>query len=277
MSSIQRGTPQYPERLLALKDPPAQLFVRGSLALEGPSLAIVGARRASEAGLAFTEALASCAAQAGVRIISGGAIGVDAAAHWGAIRSGGRTLVVLPSTVERPLPRSNHRLFTAALEAGGGLVSEYATEEGKHMFSARNRIIAALADRVLVVEAAARSGTQHTVKAALRLGRPLAAVTWGPRDPRGEGARAVFSGGGRPISCEADLLEWMDLGDAPADPAPPLGVDEALWELLKDGPREVEWIAAQLDVPLPQLMVRLSQAELMGALTRAGVGSYRRA
>lgn len=276
MISILRGDPAYPARLGQLSDPPARLFVRGALPPPGPSLAIVGARRASQEGRQFAEELACAAAQAGALIISGGALGVDAAAHAGALRGGGRTLVVLPSTVERPLPRSNHKLFMQLLDAGGALVSEYEAEEGKHMFSARNRIIAALADRVLVVEAAARSGTQHTVKAARALGRPLAAVTWGPKDKRGEGARGVFSAAGRPISCVEDLLEWMNLSPA-AEPAPPLGVDAELWALLKDGPREVEWLSARLGVPLPQLMVRLSQAELMGALSRAGVGSYRRA
>lgn len=208
------GEPGYPDRLLALPRPPPVVYVRGPLPELSPSVAIVGARRASELGRAIAERWARALSSQGVTIVSGGAIGVDAAAHAGAIAGGRPTLVVLPTPLESPSPVSNRRLFDSVLAAGGAWLSEYEGPVKRHFFCARNRLMAALVDLVVVVEAGAASGTRYTVAAARRLGRPIAAVPWALGDPGGLGCLAVLSIGGSPVTSTNDVLKL--LGKKPA-------------------------------------------------------------
>lgn len=164
-------------RLAQARPLPLLLFVRGNPALlhHPHPLAIVGSRRAHPRSIAWARAQASTYARGGALVVSGGAAGIDAAAHQGALDACAPTLAFVGHAIDRIYPRINATLFARILATGGALVSEHAplsvTFASAH--ACRNRLIAALAEQVLVVEAGVASGTLGTARAARRLGRPL--------------------------------------------------------------------------------------------------------
>lgn len=173
----------YPQRLVDLHDPPPALFARGDLSLLGKtSVAIVGSRRATPYGRRCTEMVARALARRGVVVISGLAMGIDGVAHRAALEVFGPTLAVLGNGPDTYRPKSNQRLGTMIAESGL-IVSEYppGVDAQPYHFPQRNRIIAALADALIVVEAATRSGALITVDHALDLGRDIYGVP-GPID-----------------------------------------------------------------------------------------------
>jgi DNA processing protein len=186
--TVVRGAPGYPATLEDLPDPPARLWLRApadaarlAACLRPPLVAVVGARRATAAGTAFTRRLAADLAAAGVGVVSGLALGIDAAAHEGALEGRGRTLAVLGCGVDRTYPRANSGLADR-IATDGAVVSEYepGTPPAPWRFPARNRIVAALASATVVVEASGRSGALITAAVALELGRDVLAVPGSP-------------------------------------------------------------------------------------------------
>ena len=171
-------------RLDNLPDPPAEkLYARGeqietALALETPTVAIVGARSCTDYGAHVARQFAFELAAAGVTVVSGLARGVDGWAHRGALEAGGRTVAVLGCGIDRDYPRAHADLARQIADNGGGIVSEYepGVPPAPWRFPARNRIIAALADTVLIVEARERSGALITVDLAMEIGRPIYAI-----------------------------------------------------------------------------------------------------
>ena len=164
MPPVMKGEERYPSRLLVLGNPPQALWVRGKLpAQERPSVALVGARAATGTGCVRARTLAFDLARRGFFVISGGAFGIDAAAHEGALDANVPTFAILGCGVDVVYPDRHAQLF-ARITVQGGLLSEYApgTPPRARQFPARNRIIAALADAVIVVEAAHRSGALIT-------------------------------------------------------------------------------------------------------------------
>ena len=176
VTSVVLSSTDLPPRLQALHwSRPVR--VRGVLASEGPAVAIVGARVATQVGMDRAHALARHLASRGVRIVSGGALGIDGAAHRGALAGDGVTTVVLGSGLDVPYPKRHRPLFTQVLARGGALVSllEDHVEPRASTFVQRNPLIAALADVVIVVEADLRSGSLSTARAARELGRVVTA------------------------------------------------------------------------------------------------------
>ncbi|MEQ9503814.1 MAG: DNA-processing protein DprA [Deltaproteobacteria bacterium] len=255
--------PDYPPRLRELADPPDPLHLRGPLDLDAPAVAIVGARRASQHGCDLTRRLAAHLASYGVTIVSGGALGVDAAAHAGALEGGGKTWVVLPTPLDQPSPRTNRLLFDRILEAGGAWLSERETPGHKSAFRDRNRIIAALADLTVVVEARARSGTFYTADAAVRLGRPLWVLPWGLEDPRGEAGRVWARRGASLMNTPDDLLRALQIPKrrrkrrraAPAS---------ALLDSITRAPTSAEALAREHGRPVASILAELLHLELTG-------------
>ena len=223
MTVLRRRRPGYPGRLLELHDPPAELHLCGGhpelLAWERPVVAIVGSRRAGEAGLGMARELARGAAAAGALVVSGLALGVDAAAHEGALAAGAPTLAVLGSGPDVAYPRTNRGLYARIL-AAGLIVSEYppGTEPAPWRFPARNRLIAALADAVVVVEAKVRSGALITADHALDLGRDVLAVPGWPAFSGAGGTNALLKAGAGLIESVEDLNGWLGL-EVPASRA----------------------------------------------------------
>jgi len=170
---LEPGDAGYPQRLGALQTPPT-LHVRGALS-EGSAIAIVGARAASMKGIERAHAIAKHVAAHGVRVVSGGALGIDGAAHRGAKAA---TTVVLGSGIDVLYPARHIELFEAIVASGGALVSMFprGTTPRAGTFIKRNAIISALADAVIVVEADVRSGSLSTAGAAFKQGRLVGAA-----------------------------------------------------------------------------------------------------
>jgi len=210
------AAPELPVGVEELADAPARLWAVGTLPRR-PAVAIVGTRRADRDALGFARRLARELAERGVGILSGGAEGVDAAARRGALEGEGLTWVVQAAPLDRPYPGKHRRLFGEILERGGGWLSE--TPPGSpaypSRFLARNRIVAALADAVVVVQAPARSGALSTARRARELGRPLLATPHAPWDPRGEGCLRLLRKGARLCASADDVAEALGLGRAP--------------------------------------------------------------
>jgi DNA processing protein len=197
----------YPERLRRLEDPPSVLWWAGAPALlRAPTVAIVGTRRASADGRRVAWLLAERAVQLGACVVSGLAVGIDAAAHEGALHSGGATIAVTGTGVDVPYP-AEHAALLDTIRARGLVLSE-APPGGRAsvgVFPRRNRIIAALADLVIVVEAGHRSGALNTAQHAVTLAVPIAAVPGSITTPQNAGSNALLRDGAPVIASLDDL------------------------------------------------------------------------
>lgn len=211
----------YPKRLLQLADMPPQLFIKGALPTDSePSVAIVGARMCSNYGKAQAYEYARVLSQAGVQIISGMARGIDGYAHRGALEGGGRTFAVLGCGVDICYPRENLDLYRK-IPKQGGILSEYEnnTPPFSRNFPRRNRIISALADIVLVIEAKERSGSLITVDAALEQGKTVFALPGRVCDELSKGCNRLISQGAGVADTPKTLLdelqiEYVKIGNA---------------------------------------------------------------
>ena len=191
----------YPPALLDLEDPPASIHGIGEPGALAPGLAIVGARKATPYGISCAEHFAMRAAQAGITVVSGGAIGCDQAAHRGALKGGGRTVVVLGGGADVVYPRGARSLFQQVVDGGGALISEqpWGAEPLAWTFPLRNRIIAGLSLAVLVVEAGLPSGTFTTADAALSQGKEVMVVPGSIYSRESRGSNRLLAQGAIPI------------------------------------------------------------------------------
>ena len=213
LESICRCDPAYPPALRDLPAPPAVLHVAGGLPrllalMDGDAVAIVGSRRATPYGLEVARALARGLSVSGVVVVSGMALGIDSAAHAGALEAGAPTVAVLPHSPERPYPAGQRPLHRRIL-AGGAAVSEFCpdTSVRRWMFLARNRIIAALAAMTVVVEAGEYSGALVTARVAGELGRPLGAVPGQITTPQAAGPNRLLAAGAGVVRGPQDVLD----------------------------------------------------------------------
>jgi DNA processing protein len=220
--------PAYPALLRNIPDPPLLLFAKGNLdGLGQPGLGVVGARAATSYGRQIAESLSFQLARRGLVIISGFALGIDAAAHRGALRAGGRTVAVLGNGLDMIYPEQNRNLFDKIAETGT-LVSEYplGTKPDAFRFPARNRIISGLSLGVLVVEAAKRSGSLITARQALDQGREVFAVPGRVDSWKSEGTHRLLQEGAKLVFRAEDILEELPPGltgrPAAKTGAPPL-------------------------------------------------------
>ena len=275
----------YPATLHHLSDPPAVIYQRGdSSVLAGPGVVIVGSRQATTYGRRAAAELAARVARAGRVVISGMALGIDGAAHRGALEAGGVTAAVLGSGPDRPSPRA-HRGLAVELLRRGAMLSEYApgTPPRAHHFPRRNRLLAALADRVVVVEAAARSGALITARLALELGRDVWAVPGSVFSPVSVGTHRLLEDGARPVT---DLEGWSDslgpvdaVGRPPRPAAPDLDdpATTRVWSLLENEGISLDRLLASAGLPADRLLSTLSRLELEGWIRRLpGPGFSRR-
>ena len=199
----------YPEKLKRIEHPPYVLFVRGQIQ-SGPILAVVGTRRPSNYGQLMTERLVVDIARAGVVIVSGLALGVDALAHKAAVEAQGKTMAVLANGVDEIYPTTNHHLGLAVVEHGA-LISEYpsGTPSLKQHFVARNRIVSGMSDALLVVEGNSKSGTLITARFAKEQERELMAVPGETTNPLAAAPNSLIQAGARPVFEAGDVLEFF--------------------------------------------------------------------
>jgi len=201
----------YPEQLRAIDAPPLVLYGRGEppRLQDVPTLTIVGTRYCSSAGVYAAEKLAAVAAAAGITVISGGAVGIDAAAHRGALRAGGVTVLLMPCSLDVSYPRENAALRQSIVMNGGALLTEYAptAKAYKSHFRERNRILSGLSLATCVVEAPKRSGALMTAGFAREQGRDVYSVPGDIDRACCKGSNALLRKGAAPLCSGRDLLE----------------------------------------------------------------------
>lgn len=205
------GDASYPPRLAAVETPPDCLHLRGELP-RGPLIAIVGTRHPTSGAERFATELAADLASRGFSVCSGGAIGIDTAAHRGCMRGGAPTLVIAPSSHDRPYPECNGPLFAEVVERGGAVLSSYppGTPARRHQFFERNAVLAALSSVVVVIETALRGGARNAAKAARTLGRPVLVAPGAPWNPKATGCLHEIQKGATLLTSVKDVL--MALG-----------------------------------------------------------------
>jgi len=282
---VGRDETGYPERLKDLGSAPDPVFLAGRWDHPGPFVAIVGTRDASDDGRDVAHDLARALAECGVAILSGLARGIDAAAHEGALAADGVSGAVLGTPLDVTYPRQ-HVSLQDRVRRSLGLMSELRSGDPttRNTFAARNRMLAALADVVLVVQGRERSGALLTAKEALRLGRPVGAVPWDSRDPLGEAPHGLLREGKATLVCSADdVRRLMGLGDnarsAPRGPVPLPSLEPheaALYRALRNRPRPMDELALVSGLTAAELGVALLSLELQGIARRDPGGLARR-
>lgn len=274
------GIAPYPSRLRELPDPPSVLYVdgQGEWLDEGPVVGIVGTRAATAYGERVTREIAGQLARAGALVLSGMARGIDGAAHRGALGAGGRSGAVLGTGVDIAYPAA-HRSLHAELCERGVVVTELPPGERATggSFPERNRIIAALSDLVIVIEAGQKSGALITASRALELGRVVAAVP-GPIDsPQSAGSNELLRDGAQLIASPADALALAGLTPPPRAPAIDVGgVERVVWDALSRGALDLDALATRTALPARELMAAVTRLELSGAVECALTGEVRR-
>lgn len=206
--AIERGSDSYPPGVLDLANAPKRLYMLGNPeALQGPAIAIVGTRRPTPYGIALTELAAELAVEAGITVVSGGAIGCDQAAGMKALACGGVHVVVLGCGADVIYPSSSRDLIDKTLEAGGAVVSiaPWGTKPQRFLFPQRNRVIAALSEAVFIGEAGMPSGTFSTAEAAMELGREVLVAPGSVFSPESRGANYLIGVGACCITDEESL------------------------------------------------------------------------
>jgi DNA processing protein len=205
------GDAAYPSRLAQIEKPPLVLYVRGNLPAEARRVALVGARHSDEEGLRIARTLAEELVRSGVQVVSGGARGVDSAAHEGA-SSGAQSVAVLGCGIDVVYPPENRNLFDGMAKSGGAVVSEFApgTQPKPGNFPRRNRTIAGLSEAVVVVRAALRSGAMITADHAVEHRRRVFAVPGDPGNAISAGPTELIRlGVAEPVSSAADILDLL--------------------------------------------------------------------
>lgn len=209
---ITQDSAQYPPRLARTARPPHLLFCQGAAELNDPiAISIVGTRRADSYGLRHTRRIARELAEKGVCIVSGLALGVDAAAHWGALDAKGRTVAVLGGALDKLYPEENRKLMETIQANGGSIISEYppGTAPTRYSFVQRNRIVAGMGLGVLVTQAPHKSGALSTVNYALEEGREVFAL---PGDIDRFGSQLpnkLIGEGAHPAAAAQDILGML--------------------------------------------------------------------
>ncbi|GAA5524603.1 hypothetical protein Maes01_01160 [Microbulbifer aestuariivivens] len=274
-SLIAAGSDAYPALLAQIPRPPPLLYVRGNPdALHLPQIAVVGARRATSAGLDNARAFSRELAGAGFAITSGLALGIDAAAHRGALDAHGVTVAVMGTGIDQLYPRRNAALAEEILAGGGALVSEFAIGSGAEAgnFPRRNRIISGLSLGVLLVEAALRSGSLITARLAAEQNREVFAIPGSIHNPQSRGCHRMIREGAALVETAADIVDELGglLSEVPATDSdlsqmPPLdGVEQRVIAALGGDHRSLEQIAATTGQEPGALMATLLQLELAG-------------
>lgn len=207
---------QLPERLQHIPSPPQQLYWAGAdvkSLLQHKVVAVVGSRKLTPYGERVTYDLAHALAEQGVVIVSGLALGVDAVAHRAALDAGGHTIAVLPGPLETIYPRSHQPLAEQILQNNGALLSEYpaGTPPFRPNFIARNRLVAGLADVLLITEAAEKSGSLHTARFALEQGHDVLAVPGAITSPTSQGTNNLLKAGAKVVTGYEDVMHALGL------------------------------------------------------------------
>ncbi len=279
---ITLADPEYPRSLLEIPDPPSLLYVRGCLELlDRPTLAIVGSRSPTAQGIQNAERFASAFSDAGLIIASGLALGIDAAAHRGALSRTGDTIAFIGTGIDRIYPAKNREL---ALEIGarGAIVSEYplGTPVSASNFPRRNRLISGISRGVLVVEAAQESGSLITARLAAEQGREVFAIPGSIHSPQSRGCHKLIKQGAKLVETAQDVLEELcwNAVERGADNETAGGPDQSveLLSMMGFDPCGLDELAARSGLTADSLSVMLLHLELDGRVASLPGGRYQR-
>lgn len=279
----------YPQRLLESTDPPSLLYVNGDPTyLNHAAIGVVGSRNATPQGIENARAFSKVLADAGFSVVSGLALGIDAAAHEGALRSDTRsgTIAVIGTGIDRVYPASNKKL--AHLITGNGcIISEFplGTAATASNFPRRNRLIAGLGQACLVVEAAPASGSLITARLAGELGRDIFAIPGSIHAPQYKGCHALIKQGAKLVECAQDILEELCPQHSPSfiaelAPDPESGVrSKAHATLLKamgHEPATLDQLITRSELAADAVLAMLTELNLDGVVTNLPGGRYQR-
>ncbi|HKO15872.1 MAG TPA: DNA-processing protein DprA [Gemmatimonadaceae bacterium] len=270
---------RYPARLRELPDAPPLIWAVGALdTLAPPVVAIVGTRQSTRYGERVTRELAGAFARVGACVLSGLARGIDGSAHRAALEAGGRTAAVLGTGVNVAFP-AGHRALQRHIGEAGLLLSELPPNAHAHKgsFIQRNRLIAALADLVIVVEAPERSGALSTARCALDMGRATAAVP-GPIDvPQSHGTNHLIRDGAQIIATVADALALVGATPPVRSMIEPEDGDQLrLWRVLAEGPADLDALCTRTALPAQRCLAAVTALELRGSIECGLTGEIRR-
>lgn len=288
---VSYGTAHYPLRLCNTRIPPMILFVSGQVDALEPVFAVagVGARFSTEYGRAAVKHICTPLARAGVTLISGMALGIDAEVHRAAMMDGASTIAVLGTAIDVTYPAA-HRKLRADIEQHGAVVSEYPPDAEGHraMFAQRNRIISGLAQAVIVFEAARKSGTMITASWAKEDGRKVFSVPGSILSPHSEGTNILIKQGVAPVLEAGDIFEAlhikMDQPETPEQLAWPAkagiaGLSEVqrrIYNALGEGEQLVDELAARVKLAPYEVLAELTELEMEGLVVSQGGSRYAR-
>lgn len=284
---ISLADSRYPPGLTQIADPPLILYVAGELPATWPdAIAIVGSRNATAQGVANARAFAESFARSGLAVVSGMALGIDGAAHEGALAGAApgtvATVAVVGTGLDRVYPKQ-HRDLAHRIAARGLIVSEYpvGTPPLAPNFPKRNRIIAALTHGTVVVEAALQSGSLITAKQAAEQGKEVFAIPGSIHSPQSRGCHALIKQGAKLVETAQDVLEELpQLGARPAvsqviEPAQS-GEGDAVLDALGFDPATLDALVARSGIAASLLQARLLELEMDGQVARLAGGLYQR-
>ena len=275
-------SPPLKQILIGLDNPPIKLDVIGTPLedfLDMPRIAIVGSRKVTPYGRAATERLASYLAPRGVVIVSGLALGIDSIAHQATLNAHGKTIAVLPAGLDQIYPRSHTNLAKNIIASGGALVSEYphGTEPMAFRFLERNRLIAGLADAVIIPEAAARSGSLNTANHALSIGRPVFAVPGNITSPMSEGCNNLIKAGAIPLTKPEDIfthLNWLVNEPGKALPDAQNDQERTIIELISEGIQDGAELLIKSKLDASAYSNTITMLEITGRIHSLGANKW---
>lgn len=276
---IERGEDGWPPALEELASPPDRVYVRGDPgALRGPAVSVVGARHATPYGLAVAEMAGRVAAECGVTVVSGGAMGCDHAAGSAALAAGGVGVVVSGCGADVVYPESSRDVFEGAVASGGAVVSleRWGAPPRRWAFPKRNAVIAALAEVLVVTEAGPRSGTMSTADVAVELGRTIYAIPGSIFSPESAGTNRLIAEGARVIPDEQSLETAisLDFGVARLVERRPRREGGPVMSALLASPTRPDELAARLGGDVLTVMRTLTEYEARGLARRLPDGRY---
>ena len=282
---VTLADPSYPKALLEIADPPPLLYAKGNLGLlNQPSIAIVGSRSASVQGEKNAEAFASDLCNQGLCIISGLALGIDGAAHRGALKTNGATIAVVGTGLDIVYP-AKHRDLAHQIAERGLIISEFSlgTPSKPQNFPKRNRIISGLSLGCLVVEANLQSGSQITARLAAEQGREVFAIPGSIHSPMSKGCHQLIKQGAKLVDCIQDILDELDIKkseitQACAESSKPVesSKNNALLYIMGFEPMQLENIVNLSGLTVSEVSSMLMLLELEGSVASLAGGKYQK-
>ncbi len=268
---IALDSPEYPERLKPYSYSPPLLWVKGDLScLNGLTIGIVGTRRPDSYGIRATKKITSALVDSGFTVVSGGAVGIDTVAHRTALEHNGKTVAVLGSGLDVPYPWHNRELFSKISESGA-LVSEFppGTKPNAENFPKRNRIISALSDGLVVIEAGRTSGALLTARWALEQGKEIFSLP-GPFDSeKSIGTNRLIKEGAKPITEIQDILEEFGLVEEKKHEEISLsGREKEVFDALGYEPIHIDKLTEKTGMEVTEVLGILLGLELKGLVTQ---------